>query len=151
MNRYLVYTKKNLNEISERKLGKRKELTLWVQKWHSNICTYLNPPYAHKQYSNEHRFCITFPATDTASIVQNFPHQMILEQVGEVNGAEEEEQKAAATEAEVVEMGALGVAFQAEEVVEMIMVVELSVLKTFGQIAVLEFPVFVQVESQKQE
>lgn len=76
---------------------------------------------------------------------------MILEQVEEVKGAEEEEQKAAATEAEAVEMGALGVAFQAEEVVEMIMVVELSVLKTFGQIAVLEFPVFVQVESQKQE
>lgn len=104
----------------------------------------------HKQYSNEHHFCITFPATDTESIVQNLPHQMILEQVEEVNG-EEEEHKAAATEAEVVEMGALEVAFRVKEVVEMIAVVELSVLKTFGQIAVLEFPVFVQVESQKQE
>lgn len=106
----------------------------------------------HKPYSTEHHFYITLLATDIASIVQNFLLQMILEQaeVEEVN-VEEEERKVAAIEAKVVEMGAMEVAFQAEEVVEMIMVVALSELKTFGQIDALEFLVLVQVESLKQE
>lgn len=62
----------------------------------------------------------------------------------------EEEPKVAAIEAKVVEMEAKEVAFQVEEVVGMIMVVVLWGLKTFGQIVALDFPVFVQVESQKQ-
>lgn len=57
----------------------------------------------------------------------------------------------AGIEAKVVEMEAKEVAFQVEEVVDMTMVVVLWGEETFGQNVAEEFPVSVQVESQKQE
>jgi hypothetical protein len=93
-----------------------------------------------------------FPATDIVRVLQKFPHQMVLKQPQEERANKvEEEQKVAVIEAKVVEVGTMEVAFQEEEVAEMIMVVALWALKTYGQIAVLELPVFVKVESQKQE
>ena len=89
-----------------------------------------------------------------------FPQQMVLKQPQEERANRVEgEQKVAAIEAKVVEVGTMEVAFQVEEVAEMILVVVVVVvvvveewaLKTYGQIAALELPVFVQVESQKQE
>lgn len=92
-----------------------------------------------------------FPATDIVRVVQKFPHQMVLKRPQEERANKvEEEQKVAVIEAKVVEVGTMEVAFQVEEEAEMIMMVARA-LKTYGQIAALELPVFVQVESQKQE